>query len=186
MRGILRFERDPERLPESPELGGNGIGIGTVAGLQSCDQPFDGAELIAAPAEGAHHLFEDRRVVACRAPRAIDRSPSCAARAAANGSPSSERSSRRYRKKASLLSITQRRMAACRSDGQPLHDEAGAEQDGELRYLVGQMTGEEPGQIDQRHRAKIDGLSLPKRFKRVLRMTFAPRDGPDAQSADAR
>ena len=61
------FEGDPESVPQGR---GTRPGSGSVrqpsAGLQARDQPFDGAELIAAPAKGPHHLFEDRRVVVRR------------------------------------------------------------------------------------------------------------------------
>jgi len=47
MSGVLRGERNLEGVPERAELGRNRIGIGAIVGFQACDQPFDGAELVA-------------------------------------------------------------------------------------------------------------------------------------------
>ena len=48
--------------------------------------------------------------------------------------------------------------------GQSLHHEPGAEQDRDVFRLVRQVTSEEAREVDQRHCAKVGGLSLPKRL----------------------
>ena len=69
---------------------------------------------------------------------------------------------------------------------QTLEAGPGAEQNGEFALLVTHLTSEEPRQIEKRHGAKINRLAKAQSFKGVLSVAVTSRDGPDAQSPNAR
>jgi hypothetical protein len=71
MSARLSLEGDAERIPEGPELGGDGICVSHPRCPQTGDQPFNRPEPIATPAERTHHLLEEWRVVVCRSPRTM-------------------------------------------------------------------------------------------------------------------
>lgn len=54
----------------------------------------------------------------------------------------------------------------------------------ETPSVICQVTGEEPGKVDQRHRAEVGGLSLPERLQHIARMPFAPCDRPNTQRTE--
>ena len=63
--------RHVARASRAGTSGRNGVGFARLDSFQSGDQPFDGAKLISATAEGAHHLLKERRVIGGHAPRAV-------------------------------------------------------------------------------------------------------------------
>ena len=91
--GVQRVQRDPERVPQGAELGRDGIGFSIPGFPEARHQAFNGLHGIAAPAQGPHHLFDDRSssFATCCSPSPF---AICAASAKEKGSPISARSMR--------------------------------------------------------------------------------------------